>query len=386
VPQVIQRAVRVYGSAAYKDHNSQGELQTQQITLDPYLLDDLGTQGRALVYIGAPVAWVKEASALRRVMGHMFLSWFTGTPVPADSEKGIAEALRQFDTTQQWEDIWYVTLVIEQDIMVPDTAIIDNTFMWLDGDVPVYTMAEKFQQITLPHLDRLATLASTIISPDAFEKVVISDQVYFSSPGRKTFGWPESRANFHAQVSRSLDSLNLKTLEKRLQAGTSLPSDALEWLKLVTPWWLAGLRERESWRAFAQLFTGLELLHSRLVKRYYPSVVNSARVASSDLTSRQSTPILLAIFDQKTNWKTLKACGKLRQRGEFAVLALSLFPSQADSDFNTFMEIKEVRDAVAHGEKTIDSTTFPVNELRSLFERYLDAAIQEHLAPPLVTP
>ncbi len=385
MPQVTQHAVRVYGSSAYKDHNSQGEQQTQQIALDPYSLNDFGTQGRALMYLGTPPAWVKEASALRRIMGRMFLGWLTGTPVPENSDKGIAEALQVFDTTQQWQDIWYVTLVIEQDIIVPDTAIIDNEYMWLDGDIPVYAMAEKFQQITSPHLDRLATLASTIVSPDAFEKVVISDYIFFSAPGRKTFGWPESHASFHGQVSRSLESLDVKALETRLREGISLPFDALEWLNVVTPWWLAGLCEQDSWRAFAQLFAGLELLHSRLVKRYYPRIVSSSRIVGSDLAARKTSPILNTLFNQK-NLALITPCSKLHQRGEFAVLALALFPRQADADFDAFTSIKSMRDAVAHGEQTVNATLFPVNELRSLFKRYLDAAIEEHLTPPPPTP
>ena len=97
--QVIQHAVRVFGSAAYKDHNSQGELQTQRITLDPYPFDDVGTQGRALVYLGSPVFWVKEAGGLRRVLGHVFLGLFVGTTPTSDAEQRIAEALQAIDSS-----------------------------------------------------------------------------------------------------------------------------------------------------------------------------------------------------------------------------------------------------------------------------------------------
>ena len=164
-----------------------------------------------------------------------------------------------------------------------------------------------------------------------------------------------------------------------------LTKSAFDWLDLVIPWWLAGLREQDSWRAFVQLFAGLELLHSRLVKRYYSRVIGSSHITASDLASRKTSPILSSLFNQK-DVRTTTPCSKLFHRGEFAILALALFPTQADADFNVFESIKKVRDAVAHGEQTIEKTTFPLLELRTLFGGYLDAAIQEHLTPSPATP
>ena len=164
----------------------------------------------------------------------------------------------------------------------------------------------------------------------------------------------------------------------------ALAYDALEWLDLVTPWWLAGLREQDQWRAFVQLFTGLELLHKRLARRYYGRVVVSERVITSDRATRQYTPVLSVLFD--ATGRNVRSRRDLHQRGEFAVVALALFPLEADADFAIFENIRDLRNDVAHGDKTISLTTFPVSELRSLFGRYLDAAIQEHLSPPIVSP
>ncbi len=383
--QVTQHAVRVYGSAAYKPNNSSDVMQLRPITLDPYILDDMGSQGRAFIYLGAPVAWVKDASEIRQAIGHMILSMLSGTPLSPDPELRIKEAMEAIDTDKGWQDPWYVTIVLEQDFTVPDDAITGNEYLWLDSDIPVYARAENYQQITTPHLDRLATLASTIVASDAFEEVVVANHVFFSTAGRRTFGWPQLHTSVNAQISHSLDNLDFAAIEARLRQATMLTKSAFDWLDLVIPWWLAGLREQDSWRAFVQLFAGLELLHSRLVKRYYSRVIGSSHITASDLASRKTSPILSSLFNQK-DVRTTTPCSKLFHRGEFAILALALFPTQADADFNVFESIKKVRDAVAHGEQTIEKTTFPLLELRTLFGRYLDAAIQEHLTPSAATP
>lgn len=383
--QVTLKAVRVYGSAAYKNDVAQSELPTHLITLDPYRIDDAGNQGRALIYLGSPVLWVKEASRIRQAIGYIVLNWFRGISVQSDSDTAINQALQELDFTKQWQDSWYVTIVLDQDVDFPDEAILNNEHVWLDSNPNAYEQADNFERVAVPHLDRLAVLASTVIVPDALETVIMADHVFFATPDRRAFGLPKSHLSARLQVSHALNNLDLSALEMRLRMCATLTKDALEWLDLVTPWWLAGLREQDSWRAFAQLFTGLELLHSRLVKRYYPRVVGSSRIVGSDSASRKTTPILAALFDDR-DWKAVKACSKLPQRGDFAILALALFPRQADADFNTFMSIKHVRDAVAHGEQKVDATTFPVSELRSLFGRYLDAAIQEHLSSPIASP
>ena len=207
--------------------------------------------------------------------------------------------------------------------------------------------------------------------------------IRFSSPLRgveRLDGRSCMDGSFSAQVSRSLESLDANALEARLCGSMALAHDVLEWLDLVTPWWLAGLREQDQWRAFVQLFTGLVLVPKRLARRYYSRVVVSERVITSDDATRQHTAVLSVLFDAAG--RNVRSRRDLHQRGEFAVVALALFPLEADADFAIFENIRDLRNDVAHGDKTISLTTFPVSELRSLFGRYLDAAIQEHLSPP----
>src|SRR5262249_12447037 len=163
--------------------------------------------------------------------------------------------------------------------------------------------------------------------------------------------------------------------------SVSAPSDVFTWLEIVIPWWLTALREEDPWKAFMQLFTGLELLHTSLVRRYYGRVTQSPSVRTANQAALQRSPVLAALWETDPKTKRSWVCARkdLSDRGEFAVLALALFPAQADADFATFDQIKSLRNAVAHGSRTIAQTSFPVSDVRELFQRYLDAALAEQL-------
>lgn len=375
--KITQKAVRVYASAAYKDTSPHKELTHVPLTLEPLHLTGDANPARALVYFGEPVPWVLEAFQIRRIIGRWWLNTtFRGMPLPTDPDTAIAEEISQINLGESWHDPWYVTIVVEQDIDVTDSGITDYQYVWLVDDI--WERASRFQMIAVPHIDRLALLASTAMSIAAFEKVVIEDHVYFAAPGRRTFGLPEPRMSARLQVSRPLHSLDEEALERRLHAALDLTPSDLGWLDRVTPWLLAGLREEDPWKAFMQLFTGLELLHEGLVKRYYDRVVGSGCVHGSDLASLKSTPVLAALLNRKQT--KISSRRDLSQQGEFAVIALALFPLDADADFETFVRIKRLRNDVSHGDRTFAETTFPVSDLRKLLTRYLDAAIQEHHA------
>lgn len=367
---VTQKAVRVYKSAAYSGAGPNEE----PITMGSFLLDESAVPARAVLYLGNAVSWVQEASRIRQVVGNLILNWLRGVPVPQDIDSAIEKALPDAEATERWQDGWYVTIVVEQDFDVQDDAVAHKQFVWLSDDY--FERARRFKVAASPYLDRFALVASTVISPDAFEKVVIPDHVYFASAGKRTFGVPEPRMTAQAQVTRILQAGDVRSLEDRLRASGVLAEEGRIWLDIVAPWWLSGLREPDPWKAYMQLFTGLELLHEYLVKRYYDRVVNSRRVHGRDIAGLKATPVLDALLDMgKTK---ISSRNDLSPHGEFAVVALALFPQEADADFDTFVRIKRLRNAVAHGDQTIEETTFPVVDLRELLCKYIGAAIREH--------
>jgi len=377
--QVTLNAVRVYGSAAYRGTTPEQQPALLTIPVGAYVLDTAGTQGNATIYLGLPVPWIQEASRIRRAIGHFILELFRGSPFPTDPDAAIAAAIAQPDAAAPWQDSWYVTLVLAQDVDVPTSALLDKQYVWL-GDEP-FDRARTFLRLAAPYLDRLALLSSTILAPDAFERVIIADHVYFTAPGRIAFGLPEGGVTARAQVSRPYSALDMNALKTRVRASFSAPPDVFRWLEIVIPWWLTGLREEDPWKAFMQLFTGLELLHTSLVRRYYQRVSQRPAVRTANQAALQRSKVLAALWKTDCKTKQLRFCARkdLSDRGEFAVLALALFPAQADADFVIFDRIKSLRNKIAHGSRTIAQTSFPVSDVRELLQRYLDAALAEQM-------
>ena len=377
--QVTLNAVRVYGSAAYLGTTPEQQPALLTIPVGTYVLDTTGTQGNATIYLGPPVPWVREASLIRRAIGHFNLEWFRGSPFPTDPDAAIAAAIAQPDAAATWQDSWYVTLVLAQDVDVPTSAFLDKQYVWFVDDP--FDRAQKFLQLASALLDRLALLSSTILAPDAFERIIIADHVYFTAPGRIAFGLPEGGMTARLQVSKPYSALDVNALKGRLQASVSAPSDVFTWLEIVTPWWLMGLREEDPWKAFMQLYTGLELLHTSLVQRYYPRVRQRPAVRIANQAALQRSRVLAALWKTDPQAKPLRLCARkdLNDRGEFAVLVLALFPAQADADFAVFERIKKIRNKVVHGHQTIAQTSFPVSDVRELLRRYLDAALVEQM-------
>ena len=355
--KITQKAVRVYESRAYVATSPDQELPNAPITLEPITLDSGGTPVRS-VYLGEIPQWILDARQIRQALGYLFLNWFRGISITLDSDSAIADALTQIQPMPH-DDAWYVTVVVAQDFDVPDETINDNQYVWFVDDT--FGRADSFQMVASPYIDRLALLASTVMTSDAIGKIIILDHVYFTAPGKKAFGLPVGDGRL--TVSKPLSALNIAGLENRLRCGSTLTQDAISWLAIVTPWWLARIQEADPWKAFIQLFTGLELLHNRLAKRYYDHAMKCDRVRMSDLATRKGTPILAALLynnDPNKDPMKLRSRRDLFWRGEFAVTALALFPQVADADFAAVARIKDLRDNVAHGKITLAETTFPL--------------------------
>ena len=161
--QITLNAVRIYGSAAYQGTTPGQQPALLTIPVGTYELDaSTRTQGNATIYLGPPVPWVQEASRIRRAIGTFSLEWLRGTPFPTDPDAAIASAIAQPDAAATWQDTWYVTLVVAQDVDVPTSDLLDKQYVWFVSQP--YDRARTFLQLASPYLDRLALLSSTIFT------------------------------------------------------------------------------------------------------------------------------------------------------------------------------------------------------------------------------
>jgi hypothetical protein len=262
--KATQKAVRVYASNAYATPSPDQQQSSSPIVLEPFPLNDEGAQGRALIYFGSSVDWIKKALAIRQAVGTIGLNWLSGVSLDHDPDEAIRAALAQNEADQTWQNAFYLTIVVEHDIEAPDSNLIKRDFLWLD---PRFEQASQFEQIASPHLERLAALVSTSVAPDVFNNVLMDDHIYFAAPGRRTFGFPNWTMKVTAHITRTLESLDVQTIERRLHRSARLGSKELEWLKPVIPWWLAAQSESDPWKAFVLLFTGFGLLHKGTFRR-----------------------------------------------------------------------------------------------------------------------
>jgi len=380
---VTQQAVRVYASAAYTDEHNTPRLDLlggQPVEITPYLLDGSGAYGRAKVYLGAPVPAIVEGSLIRQAIGYKLLEWFTGQPLRGDPERMIDDGLAEIDATKQWQADWYLTIIVEQDVEISDEHSVDNKYVWFVDDT--YERGRSFLDVASPHIDRIATLAATVLAPQTFGDVALTDRVFFSAPGRKTFSLPESNLSANGQVRTLVQYLDLSNLNSRLQASSQLSDETTETVKAVTFWWLSGLKEKDLWRAFMLFFIGFELLHGRMGRRCYDRAVTCPYMQGSDQVTREMTPVLNALLSKKK-----ATVGQVIPKGqldesdaaEFAAMALALLPARADADFDTFSRMKTLRNSVTHGKRRINEVTFPVHELRDLLGVYIGAVVNDDI-------
>jgi hypothetical protein len=252
----------------------------------------------------------------------------------------IEEALREEDARAARQPNWYVSVVVEQDIDLQEGFVPDRKYLWVDV-AKAMELEAGLRSHASPHLDVLATCVSTVIASDFFEEVVVDDRVFFSAPGRDSFGLPSfSVGAVGVIMERPLESLALTELERRLHGAAKLPRGKHQSLDTVARWHLAAIAERDPWKRFFWSFLALEVLTHRL----------------------------FAILDTPTE-------GRMDLADRFELVALRLFPDRAASDLADFRRGKKARDDLAHG-RPREADRLPVMAVRSLLERYLAAGLQ----------
>jgi hypothetical protein len=366
---ITLKASRIYASDSQFGPSPRNSLQAE-----PFVLSDYPVAGeRALVSFGAPVESILSASKVRAALANFILTRaFTNMAGSADNpDLAIEKKLRSMTPPSALTSAnWYISIIIERDVDISDEFMSVKKFMWLDPQ-----KAMELERDFLPHAteccDVLSSYLTTLIEPIFFERLAMTDRVFFFSAGREPFGMPTIHGgSAGVSITRSINALDLPRIEQRLRSFASGSPQRHAWLNTLSHWRLAALQENDPLRSFLWAFLALEILTHKMAQFLHAEVITNALIqpAVSLLGSSSSTALseLIVPNDQLT----LKA--------KFALLALALSPATADQDVATFAAAKKARDRFSHGDIT-DIQELPGASANSLLQKYFVLSITHQI-------
>ena len=371
--EVTLHSVRVYDSNAISHDDSSKELEKQEIVVNLSKSSSIQKKYDVLkIKFGSPFSLVVNGQRVRSNLGRINLTWITGQSIETSIDTMLSKMMEDdFNTKSVFEDKWLISIMFEKTVSVPDSELNKNSmFVWLAN--PEY--GEKFRQETADQFDMIVSLLSLYIKPENFKTILFKTRVYYSSPSRLPFGFPESLLSASATVKYSARGVDLQQIESSIEKAVSTPTDKLKILNEVSYWYLLALREHDVWKSFLLLFTGLEILHNSLSHLYFREVMQQLHLITTSFDQIANVPIYSTLQKNKTHWKLEK---DLSDRGKFAIIALKLFPYEAANDYMEFVGIKLLRNAIVHGNSKLEDIQIPGIELKSLFLRYLRAAFED---------
>lgn len=271
-----------------------------------------------------------------------------------DHAKGIEDkfvlAPTEYRNKLEVASYWYMTFCLDDVVELPEdpSQLMFGvcTKSWTDLDNP------DFMERHTETLDYLTSWASLRIEPHRFRWKAWNGPLV-DLPTSISLRPPIFRGGsvrlFTAPALPKLD----------LSFFSSLPSSAtLQSLPMTIHFYLRSIYEPDRIARFFESFRGLEGLYSNDVfrKRFRKGATLSVEsgVATSQLEA-------LKVFKRRgSSAKVL-----------FATMALALFPSDADADYNTFVKLYEWRNDLAHGRRKLTVDEVPDEGAFSLLHKYL---------------
>ena len=357
--------VTILCARVYATDDKYGETSRERPAGAPLRFSDFPAAGEEVVIDLGPVPdEIIEANRVRRGIGGAMLSVLGGGGEALTFQERVDRALSEgvgVDDLEQRE--WYVTVTVSRVVEVPDELVTDTDFAFVH---PRSALADEFVAYAKSHLDAVVTIASTIIDPRVFGEVVLDDRVLIFIEGKRPGGFPVMRGSANLSVTRGGESVDQLQRRIDLLRGTDLAELASSGLASVAHWRVQALQETDPWKRFSWTFLGLEILTHKLSVRLRQTFLDrlALRVAG-DQRIDDELPL------DEVVWRPERMPLKAR----FAVVASILLPESAREDTETFGELKDVRDGVAHGTVRSESE-LPNSACETLFEKYLAGAIK----------
>jgi hypothetical protein len=230
---------------------------------------------------------------------------------------------------------------------------------------------DDFLAYAHPQLDLLAMFVSSVIHPMFLTSVVLGDRVFFSSPGRETFGLPSFGLSATATVTNRLEIFDIGKLQATLQNVRTIRARDRNWLISLADLYLLALREPDTVKQFLWGFVVLEQISSNLHSDLFKSVMSDLQITlanRSDLGNMPLPPSLVLSPDHQAY--------PLNTR--FTIVALALSPETAIADAAKFTEANRARNDLAH--RGIRDVAEQYNDtVRELLDRYVKSTIAHML-------
>lgn len=357
---------RVYGSKFENSSSSHFITSKNQIKVEfP------SKEGNSFVVLGKPCKSVFEANNIKIANAISILndSPFKNNGIkreltPEERDRDIEKELKRLNRDPKASDCnFYLTIIIEKEVNVPDENFVASKYFWLDYQKAL-DLEMKFESYASCKADFIAIILSILISNSFFQKIII-DSVYFSTEGKERFGIPVFKMDW--QSNQILNGYEFDNLFKFLKDIELIPEELEELLDFVTHYKIAALMEKDQLKIFVFNFLALEVLINKIV------VLVSKRV----IEDRNWTSFIDSTDIHENNWKNKKSRERYLKT-KFAIVSFALCPERALDNYNKFKKIKELRDDLSHGKIKLDKLKFPISELNMILNEYLIYSIVFH--------
>lgn len=309
------------------------------------------------IWLGAPVPWILDAEGFAQAALRTFFTGELGRAQNADpvALQRLTELRESLGPTGK-EGRWWVTIVCEQQVDVPDDEWLDRPFIWVSPRV-TDGMASEARTKTSRAIDVLAGFVASTM-PNAITGAPLFDRVFMRSGTRQPFplltpgAFPPS---VHVSSSVPVDASGLGRAMRGLRP-------VLDRLESSFYWWARSIEEPDDWRRFQFQYLALEILVAKMEQVAKRAVLPTLRVG--DGAAGVVPPQLLG--------------ERLTPAISFALVALMLSPKTAADDSDTFASLKSTRDRASHGGVTIGET-LPTAVAGALLARYLSLAVRPEI-------
>jgi hypothetical protein len=331
----------------------------------PLLLEGFPSEGRTATFaLGEVPEAVKVAWRMRRIFGRMALRAL-GEHQPREDEQAVAEELFASEETafptESWN--WYITVEVSESADVPDVAILDRRFGWIDLSESM-SLLETFGQECAPHLDRLVSYLALFVE-EGFLSNLVAEMTFLAADGRLPIAWPRFESAVEMKMTYAASRLDVKGLRDFAARLSKRQEPAKSPLDTPRHWFLQAIGEEDPARQFMMCFWALEVLA-------YKVASTIGRHGNSAKGWRWLTNLMEVLR---------RTCGRREKPLTQCFMALQKafgVPEDRESDLKAFKKVKAARDKLSHG-GWYDLETLPVSGAYQLMRKYFLAALKRTL-------
>jgi hypothetical protein len=289
----------------------------------------------------------------------------------AEFDSNVEHMLATLDTNPTNHKC-FTNIEVTTRIAVPDQSITPSRYFWIEAGSAL-RIEREYKSRFSGHIDVICANTAVSYSPRLFETVVLDDVVVFSMAGRESFALPQFEvAEPTISVTYPGGMLPDVALSLRLDALKAGSRKTVEELGIVSQWYLAFLRERDPLKKFLFGFATLEAVTDRWAGPLATRAIEQLAIVRDGKTMDPAAEFLSEYIKVGGGGESIS----IRQR--FGIVALALFPEDANNDIIEFAKAAKARNEIAHGRR-MPSGDPPVGLVMGLAEKYVRAALDERL-------